>query len=115
MKQIDPKTLHDWISDGHELAVIDAREDGEFGAGHLFWAVPFGMAHRETRARTLLPRKSVRICVTDDGGGLAGKLAAWLEGDRLHQCGCAVRREYRLESRGLHRVQRHERPIQGVR
>jgi rhodanese-related sulfurtransferase len=79
MKQIDPKTLHDWISDGRELAVIDAREDGEFGAEHLFWAVPFGMAHRETRAQTLLPRKSVRICVTDAGDGLGAKLAAWLE------------------------------------
>ncbi len=79
MRQIDAKTLHDWISDGQELAVIDAREDGEFGADHLFWAVPFGMAHRETRAHTLLPRKSVRICVTDNGGHLAAGLAAWLE------------------------------------
>jgi rhodanese-related sulfurtransferase len=79
MKQIDANTLHGWISDGRELALIDAREDGEFGSGHLFWAVPFGMAHRETRAHTLLPRKSVRICVTDDGRGLAVTLAAWLE------------------------------------
>ncbi len=79
MKHIDPKTLHGWISDGQELAVIDAREDGEFGAEHLFWSVPFGMAHRETRAHTLLPRKSVRICVTDDGGRLAPNLATWLE------------------------------------
>jgi len=79
MKHIDAKTLHDWISDGQELAVIDAREDGEFGTGHLFWAVPFGMAHRETRAHTLLPRKTVRICVTDDGSRLAVNLATWLE------------------------------------
>ena len=79
MRHIDPKTLHDWISDGQELALIDAREDGEFGADHLFWAVPFGMAHRETRAHTLLPRKAVRICVTDNGGALAGQLASWLE------------------------------------
>jgi rhodanese-related sulfurtransferase len=78
MQHIDPKTLYSWISDGQELAVIDAREDGEFGADHLFWAVPFGMAHRETRAHTLLPRKSVRICVTDDGGRLAPSLATWL-------------------------------------
>jgi rhodanese-related sulfurtransferase len=81
MKHIDPKTLHGWISDGQELALIDAREDGEFGAEHLFWAVPFGMAHRETRAHTLLPRKSVRVCVTDDGRGLATTLATWLEAD----------------------------------
>jgi rhodanese-related sulfurtransferase len=79
MQHIAPATLHDWLSDGDELAIIDAREDGEFGADHLFWAVPFGMAHRETRAFTLLPRKSVRICITDDGGLLAGKLAQWLE------------------------------------
>ena len=80
MKHIAPNILHDWISDGQELAVIDAREDGEFGADHLFWAVPFGMTHRETRAHTLLPRKTVRICVTDDGTGrLAGSLATWLE------------------------------------
>jgi len=79
MKQVDAKTLHGWLSDGQELAVIDAREDGEFGADHLFWAVPFGMAHRETRAGTLLPRKTVRICVTDDGGSLAQGLAQWLE------------------------------------
>jgi rhodanese-related sulfurtransferase len=81
MKTIDPKTLHGWISDHRELAVIDAREDGEFGAAHLFWAVPFGMAHRETRARALLPRKAVCICVTDDGDGLAARLAGWLESD----------------------------------
>ncbi len=79
MKYIHPKTLRGWLSDGQELALLDAREDGEFGAGHLFWAVPFGMAHRETRAALLLPRKSVRVCVTDDGRGLATPLAAWLE------------------------------------
>ena len=80
MKHIDPETLHHWLSDGQELALLDAREDGEFGADHLFWAVPFGMAHRETRAQGLLPRKAVRVCVTDDGRGLAPRLAAWLEG-----------------------------------
>ena len=79
MKHIDPVTLRGWLLDCQDLALIDAREDGEFGAEHLFWAVPFGMAHRETRAHTLLPRKTVRICVTDDGSGLAGALAAWLE------------------------------------
>ncbi len=82
MKHIDAETLHGWISDGSELALIDAREDGEFGAEHLFWAVPFGMANRETRAHALLPRKSVRICVTDDGRGVANQLAAWLEANR---------------------------------
>ena len=79
MNHLAPGVLRQWILDGQELAIVDAREDGEFGAEHLFWAVPLGMAHRETRAAALLPRKTVRICVTDDGGPLAPRLATWLE------------------------------------
>ena len=80
MKTITAQTLHGWIADGQELALLDAREDGEFGASHLFWAVPCGLSRREIRARALLPRPSVRICCVDDGRGLAEQLAAWLEG-----------------------------------
>ena len=83
MKAIDAATLRGWIGDGQELALLDAREDGEFGAEHLFWAVPCGMSRRETRARALLPRLGTRICVTDDGRGVAQDLAAW-----LGQSGC---------------------------
>jgi len=79
MKTIDAQTLRTWIEDGQELALLDAREDGEFGAEHLFWAVPCGMARREIRARALLPRLDTRICITDDGRGVAQALAAWLE------------------------------------
>ena len=84
MKRIDAPTLRAWITDGHELALLDAREEGEFGTGHLFWAVPCPFSKREIRARALLPRKSVRIVSVDDGTGLAERLAAWLEAD-----GCA--------------------------
>ena len=58
MNSIDARTLHDWITDGQELALLDAREDGEFGASHLFWAVPCGLARKEIRARALLPRST---------------------------------------------------------
>ncbi len=80
MQRIDAKTLHAWLADGQELALLDAREDGEFGASHLFWAVPCGLAKKEIRARALLPRLATRICCVDDGRGLAETLAAWLEG-----------------------------------
>ncbi len=79
MKRIDAPTLHGWLLDGQELAILDAREDGEFGATHLFWAVPCGLSKKEFRARALLPRRSVRICCVDDGRGLAEELAGWLE------------------------------------
>ncbi|MDR3529494.1 MAG: rhodanese-like domain-containing protein [Rhodopila sp.] len=79
MNRISAQTLLGWITGGRELALLDAREDGEFGASHLFWAVPCGLARKEIRARALLPRLSVRICCVDDGRGLAETLAAWLE------------------------------------
>ncbi len=80
MQHIDSATLRGWITDGHELALLDAREEGEFGAAHLFWAVPCPLSRRELRARALLPRMTTRIVCVDDGRGLAEKLASWLEG-----------------------------------
>jgi rhodanese-related sulfurtransferase len=79
MKRITADTLHGWITDGRELALLDAREDGEFGTSHLFWAVPCGLARKEIRARALLPRLTTRICCVDDGRGLAENLGGWLE------------------------------------
>jgi rhodanese-related sulfurtransferase len=79
MQRINANTLRTWLADGHELALLDAREDGEFGASHLFWAVPCALAKKEIRARALLPRLGTRICCIDDGRGLAEQLAAWLE------------------------------------
>jgi len=79
MQRINAKTLHAWLKDGQELALLDAREDGEFGASHLFWAVPCGLAKKEIRARSFLPRIGTRICCVDDGRGLAEQLAGWLE------------------------------------
>ncbi len=79
MQTITAATLKAWINDGQELAILDAREDGEFGRSHLFWANPCGLSKAEIRARQILPRLSVRICCVDAGeDGLAGRLAAVL-------------------------------------
>lgn len=79
MKRIDAKALRDWIGDGRELAILDAREEGEFGASHLFWAVPCALSHCEIRVPAILPRKSVRAVCVDDGRGLAERLATYME------------------------------------
>jgi rhodanese-related sulfurtransferase len=80
MRRIDAPTLKGWIGDGRELAILDAREEGEFGRSHLFWANPCPLSRAELRARALLPRRSVRVCCVDGGeGGLAERLAAHLE------------------------------------
>ena len=84
MRRIDAPTLRGWINDGGELALLDAREEGEFGASHLFWAVPCPFSRRELRAPALLPRRGARVVVCDAGSpaggrGVAEKLAAYLE------------------------------------
>jgi rhodanese-related sulfurtransferase len=82
MRSIDAPTLKRWIADGRELAILDAREEGEFGRSHLFWAVPCPLSQAELRTRALLPRLSTRICCVDGGGdgGLAERLASYLDG-----------------------------------
>ncbi len=78
MRRIDPATLRGWITDGEELALLDAREEGEFAARHLFWAVPCPLSRREIRVRILLPRLGTRTVCMDDGRGLAERLADYL-------------------------------------
>lgn len=80
MRRIDAATLKGWTLDGGELAILDAREEGEFGTGHLFWASVCPLSRRELKARALLPRLSVRIACVDDGRGLAERLGEYLEG-----------------------------------
>ena len=79
-KTIDAATLKGWIRDGRELAILDAREEGEFGRSHLFWAVPCPLSKMELRARALLPRRAARVVCVDGGEGYAARLAAYLEG-----------------------------------
>jgi len=76
---VSPSTLKSWLRDGRELAILDAREEGEFGASHLFWAVPCPLSVAELRAPALLPRREVRVVCTDGGGGQAERLAAVLK------------------------------------
>jgi rhodanese-related sulfurtransferase len=78
-RRIDAPTLRQWIEEAGELAILDAREEGEFGASHLFWAVPCPLSQAELRAPLLLPGKHARVVCVDDGRGLAERLAASLE------------------------------------
>jgi rhodanese-related sulfurtransferase len=61
-----------------ELAILDAREEGEFHQSHLFWAANLPLSRLELRARPLLPNPRVPIVVCDDAGGLAERAAARL-------------------------------------
>jgi rhodanese-related sulfurtransferase len=81
---ISPATLKSWIGDGRELAILDAREEGEFGASHMFWAVPCPLSQAPLRAPLLLPNRGTRVVCVDGGGEHAARLAVLLRG-----MGCA--------------------------
>lgn len=79
MKNVTAADLRGWIRDHHELAILDAREEGEFGASHLFWAVNVPLSRAEMRLPALLPNPRTRIVCVDDGSGLAKRLAHLVE------------------------------------
>lgn len=66
-KTIDAKTLKTWLQDGAELALLDVREDGQFGEGHLFFAAPVPYSGLELELGRLIPRLGTRIVVHDGG------------------------------------------------
>jgi rhodanese-related sulfurtransferase len=60
-------TLKTWLHDGQEIALFDVREAGQFGEGHLFYAVPLPFSRFEIDLTRLAPRKSVRLVLHDGG------------------------------------------------
>jgi rhodanese-related sulfurtransferase len=64
------------------LAILDAREEGEFAEGHLLWAANCPLSRHEWRARELLghrPPRELPILCCDGGEGYADTLARFLE------------------------------------
>ncbi len=63
------------LHDGQELALLDVREEGEFGEGHLLFAIPLPYSVLELRIPALVPRRSTRIVLCDDGRSGVADLA----------------------------------------
>ena len=70
-KTITPQTLKNMLHDGNELALLDVREEGQFGEGHMLFATPLPYSRLELGIGALVPRKSARIVLCDDGDGVA--------------------------------------------
>jgi rhodanese-related sulfurtransferase len=73
---VDAPTLKAWLSDGREIAVLDVREHGQYGMGHLFFAVPLPYSRFELGLPGLAPNRSVRLVLCDGGDGVATRAAA---------------------------------------
>jgi rhodanese-related sulfurtransferase len=74
-RQVDAATLKQMITDGNELALLDVREDGQFGEGHMLFAVPLPYSQLEARLDKQLPRRTVRTVLVDAGDGVAERAA----------------------------------------
>ena len=76
---ITPAALQAALHDGGEIALLDVREDGEFGEDHMLFATPLPYSRLELGIASLVPRKSVRIVLCDDGrSGMAQRAASRL-------------------------------------
>jgi len=73
---IDAPTLKGWLSDGSEIALIDVREAGQFGQGHLFFAVPLPYSRFELGLNALVPNRAVRMVLCDGGQDAVAQRAA---------------------------------------
>src|SRR5262249_51492530 len=80
MKTVTPKQLKSMLHDGGELALLDVREAGQFGESHLLFATPLPYSRLELDIGPLVPRKSARVVLCDDGAlGVAALAARRLE------------------------------------
>ncbi len=78
-KLISPAGLQQALHDGREIALLDVREDGEFGEDHLLFATPLPYSRLELGIHALVPRRNVRIVLCDDGAsGVALRAAVRL-------------------------------------
>ena len=80
MKTVTPKQLKAMLHDGAEIALLDVREAGQFGESHLLFATPLPYSRLELDTGALVPRKSARVVVCDDGVlGVASRAAKRLQ------------------------------------
>lgn len=79
---VEAAELKQWLRDGNEIAIVDAREEDSFAAAHLLRASCLPLSRLEQIAPRLLPRRSLRTVVCDAGNGLAQRAA-----ERLWQGG----------------------------
>jgi rhodanese-related sulfurtransferase len=79
-KTVSATALQSMLHDGGELALLDVREAGEFGESHLLFATPVPYSRLELDIVALVPRRSTRIVLCDDGeSDVAARAAKRLE------------------------------------
>ena len=76
IKTVAARQLKSMLHDGGELALLDVREAGQVGESHLLFATPLPYSRLELDIGALVPRKSARVVLCDDGILGVAQLAA---------------------------------------
>lgn len=74
--RISTTQLKTMLHDGTEFALLDVREPGEFGEGHMLFATPCPYSRLELDIVSLVPRRGARIVLTDCGTSTVARRAA---------------------------------------
>lgn len=76
LKRVSAEQLRSMLYDGAEIALLDVREAGQFGESHLLFATPLPYSRLELDIGALVPRKSTRVVLCDDGVSAVAESAA---------------------------------------
>ncbi|NOX29456.1 MAG: sulfurtransferase, partial [Actinobacteria bacterium] len=79
--RIEAVTLRAWLTDGKELALLDAREQGDYFNSHLFHAACVPLSRLEMMLGSVVPRRSTRLVWCDDGSTDLAQRAATRSAD----------------------------------
>ncbi len=76
---VQAQAVREMLLDGEEIALLDVREEAEYGQSHILLAVNLPMSRLELQLASLVPRYNTRIVLCDGlGEGLAYRGAARL-------------------------------------
>ena len=79
MTFITPQDIRSALILGHEIALIDVREEADFARGHPLFAAQIPVRRIAIEAYGRIPRRDVLLVVYDQGEGLAATAAAQFE------------------------------------
>ena len=68
IRNISAKQLYKMIEGPEELALIDVREEGDFGMAHILLCANIPLSYLEIRMPDLVPRKATPIVICDEDG-----------------------------------------------
>jgi sulfur-carrier protein adenylyltransferase/sulfurtransferase len=81
IREVDPREVHDVVSNGYHAVVVDVREQNEFDAGHLPGAVLVPRSYLETRIENAVRDKDAHVILYCQSGNRSAFAAETLQRD----------------------------------